>query len=32
LWFELNQILWGMLGVSVLVALAAWRVRPRALP
>ena len=32
LWFELNQILWGMLAVSGLVALSACLVRPRALP
>lgn len=29
LWFEINQILWGMLAISVLVALAAALVRPR---
>jgi hypothetical protein len=28
LWFELNQILWGMLAVSLLIGLAAWLVRP----
>jgi hypothetical protein len=32
LWFELNQILWGMLGVSLLIAVAACLVRPRATP
>jgi hypothetical protein len=32
LWFELNQILWGMLAMSLLIALAATLVRPRALP
>ena len=31
LWFELNQILWGMLAVSVFIALLACRVRPRKL-
>lgn len=31
LWFELNQILWGMLAVSLLVGLAACLVRPRVL-
>jgi hypothetical protein len=32
LWFELNQILWGMIGVSVLVGVAACSVRVRAVP
>ncbi|MGA3156616.1 MAG: fused MFS/spermidine synthase [Steroidobacteraceae bacterium] len=31
LWFELNQILWGMLAVSLLVGCAACLVRPRVL-
>jgi hypothetical protein len=31
LWFELNQILWGMLTVSLLVGCAACLVRPRVL-
>jgi len=31
LWFELNQILWGMLAISVLIALLASRAGPRRL-
>jgi hypothetical protein len=32
LWFEINQILWGMMAISVLIALAAGLVRARPLP
>jgi hypothetical protein len=32
LWFEINQILWGMMAISVLIALAACLVRARPLP
>jgi len=32
LWFEINQILWGMMAISVLIALSACLVRARPLP